>query len=301
MPPKKKQKRVSSPRMKAYLDAGKHQTVLIGPVTRHLQMAPNPRDATVIHPSEMAKAKWCPRSTWHRLVGHPILKEESPHPLTLEAIFAEGTESGRKWQQWTRDMGILWGKWVCLICYEVCFAWSDELPLTKCPGRVPVHLTGDMHIWEYKEVPLVHGKIGGHADGIINPTGTESLVMENKTIGPGTLRLLGVLDAEESYEEASSKFGRITTVLPSHFRQTQIYVRIANDNFSHEHGKISRGIIVYENKADQRIREFVVEYDPRWTDHLWDMALDIEWQISRDREVKCPYGGCPDCRKYEEN
>lgn len=299
---RKKKTRVTSPRMKAYLDAKKHDTVLLGAVDRHLQMLPNDRDATVIHPSEMSKKGWCPRATWHRLMGHPVIKEKAPIPLRLSMIFDTGTESGKKWQQWTRDMGILWGRWVCLVCYENCFAWSDELPVTKCPGRVPVpgRFTSDMHLWEYKEVPLSSGRIGGHADGIVNPTGDESLVMENKTIGPGTLRLLGVLGEDEHDEAASDKFGRITTILPDHFRQTQIYIRLAKQ-YESEVGVIQRGIVVYENKADQQVREFVVEYDPRWTDHLWDMAYDIEWQISKGREVRCPHGGCAQCREYEEH
>jgi len=286
--------------MKAFLDAKKHETVLLGAVDRHLQLLPNDRDATVIHPSEMAKRDWCPRATWHRLLGHPA-KEARPIPLTLSMIFAEGTESGKKWQNWTRDMGILWGRWVCRVCFDSTLAWSNELPVTKCPGRVPMpgRLTSDTHLWKYKEVPFSSGLIGGHGDGVVNPTGDESLLMENKTIGPGTLRMLGVLGEDESDDLSSSKFGRITNVLPDHFRQTQIYIRLAKQ-YESEIGPVNRGVIGYEHKADQQVREFVVGYDPRWTDHLWDMAKDIEWQISKGREVKCPYGGCPQCREYEE-
>jgi hypothetical protein len=292
----KKKKRVTSPRMQAFLDAKKHETVLIGSVDRHLQLLPNDRDATVIHPSEMVKKDWCPRATWHRLAGHKA-KEATPIPLTLSAIFAEGTESGKKWQNWTRDMGILWGRWECRICEESVMEWSSDLTTLPCPNR----MDGYPHLWKYKEVPFRNGLIGGHADGIVNPTGDESLVMENKTIGPGTLRMLGVLAEDEEDELSSTKFGRVTAVLPSHFRQTQIYLRLANSQYHGELGPITRGVIIYEHKADQQIREFVVEYDPRWTDHIWDMAKDIEWQISMGREVKCPYGGCPGCREYEEH
>jgi hypothetical protein len=248
----------------------------------------------VIHPSEMAKPDWCPRATWHRLVGHTP-KEKPPVPLALSMIFEVGTESGKKWQRWTGGMGILWGKWTCKVCDNSVFAWSDELS-GDCPGRVG----SKTHLWRYREVPLSLGKIGGHADGLINPTGNENYIMENKTIGPGTLRMLRVLDEDEHDELAPERFGRITTPLPSHFRQTQIYIRLA-EQYESEVGPIRRGVIVYENKADQKVREFVIEYDPRWTDHLWDTVSDIEWSLLKDREVKCPYGGCSQCREYEEN
>ena len=287
--------KVQSPRMKAYLEAKKHDTVLLGDVDRYLQLLPNHRDATVIHPSEMCKKDWCQRATWHRLVGH-TLPEPPVIPLRLSLIFETGTESGKKWQQWTRDMGILWGRWVCAACRLEKFEWSSDLGDHACLAFKGVR----PHIWEYQEVPLHHGLVGGHADGIVNPTGDEALVMENKTIGPGTLRMLDVLGEDEHDEVGHDKFGRITKILPSHFRQTQIYLHLAQ-SLEEEVGPIKRGVVIYEYKSDQQVREFVIEYDPRWTKDLFETADDIVWAISMGREVKCPYGGCPQCRAYEEH
>lgn len=285
--------KVTSPRLKTYLDAKKHDTVLLGAVDRHIQMLPNDRNPLVIHPSEMCKPDWCPRATWHRLVGHAP-KEAAAIPLRLNLIFETGTESGEKWQRWTGDMGILWGRWVCRLCKEEKFSWANELG-----GVCPALLHPGPHLWKYKEVPLTHGLIGGHADGIVNPTGDESLVMENKTIGPGTLRMLNVAGEEDPDDTLHDKFGKITKILPAHFRQTQIYLRMAQ-SYEPQVGPIKRGVVVYEYKSDQQVREFLIEYDPRWTDHLWEVAEDIEWALSKDREVKCPYGGCSQCRAYEE-
>lgn len=287
--------KVQSPRLKAYLESKKNETVLLGEVDRYLQMHPDWRDPAVIHPSEMSKPDWCPRATWHRLVGHTP-RERSGLPLRVNLIFETGTESGKKWQQWTRDMGVLWGRWVCLICKRAKMAWSSDIGGEGCPARSD----GGNHLWEYKEVPLSHDLIGGHADGVVNPTGDESLVMENKTVGPGTLRLLNVLGDDEADEIGHDKFSRITKILPSHFRQTQIYLRMAQELES-DVGPIKRGLVIYEYKSDQQVREFVIEYDPRWTEHQWETAEDIKWALSRDREVKCPYGGCPNCRSFEEH
>lgn len=286
--------KVQSPRMKAYLEAKKHDTVLLGDVAQHLQLQVDDRDATVIHPSEMCKSDWCPRATWHRLVGHTV-PEPSVVSFRLSLIFDTGTESGKKWQQWTGDMGILWGRWECVLCHEEKYEWSSDLGSTACPALV----SGGHHMWKYMEVPLRHGLIGGHADGVVNPTGDESLIMENKTIGPGTLRLLNVMADDEHDEVGHDKFSRITKILPSHFRQTQCYLRMAQSLVS-EVGPITRAVVVYEYKSDQQVREFVIEYDPRWTEYLWETAEDITWAISMGREVKCPRGGCAQCHAYEE-
>jgi hypothetical protein len=306
---RKKRTKVQSPRLKAYLESSKHDSILLGEVDRYLQLHPDPRDATVVHPSEMSKPDWCPRATWHRLVGHSP-KEPPAINLRSNLIFAEGTESGRKWQQWTREMGILWGKWECQVCGEIKMSWSDELSV-GCPAiakRITTVRSGEPprvkqwprhHVWKYREVPLSQGLIGGHADGIVNPTGDESLVMENKTVGPGTLRMLDVLSEDEPDEEGHEKFSRITKILPSHFRQTQIYLRLAQ-SLEAEIGPIRRGLVIYEYKSDQQVREFPIVYDTRWTDPLWDTVEDIKWAIDKDREVKCPRGGCKNCKPYEE-
>lgn len=288
-----RKKKPTSPRVKAWLDAGKNESILLGPVAQHLQSQPDDRDATVIHPSEMAKSTWCPRATWHRLMKHPIEKEQRPNALRGEVIFAEGHDIHRKWQKWMRDMGILYGVWRCIHCHYSMWEWSDNLVVTMCDNGVT------QHQWEYKEVPLSEPKlrIFGHADGIINPSAEETFIFEAKSIGPGTLRKLDVLEGDEADFIGSDKFRKITRPLGDHFRQAQIYIRLARKNTGIP---IERAVVLYEYKADQQVREFVVTHNNHWTDHMFDTAADIAWAVDNDREVKCPYGGCPDCRIYEE-
>ena len=67
-------------------------------------------------------------------------------------------------------------------------------------------------------------------------------------------------------------------------------------------GPLKDCIIIYENKADQQVREFVVKPDSRTVTPLIDAAKDIMWAVSRHREVSCNIGGkdlCPQCRRYE--
>lgn len=288
-----KPRRIHDDRLKQYLEANKNTSVLLGRVDRHLQLRAEDRDATVIHPSEMASSEWCHKATWLRLIG----KQGKPEVLSIRPglIFAEGTEIGKKWQQWLREMGILWGKWECRICYEERFEWSNNLGSDLCPARV-----NGWHLWKYKEVPLESEpkyRVGGHADGAVNIDG-ETVIIENKSVGPGTLRLLDLLGDHEPDEMSSDRFSRITRPLASHFRQTQIYLRLANENYFDVLGPINRGLVIYEHKADQQVREFVVERSDRWTERLFEAAADITWAVEKGRSVPCQRGGCKKCQAF---
>ena len=283
--------------MRTYLDTMKHESVLLGPVDRHLQLTlSDERDGTVIHPSEMASSTWCPRATWCRLTGQ--VRTRPGVTLRTNLIFATGDDTHEKWQRWTTEMGILWGRWRCAVCEKTVLEWSNALEVSPCQAR----LGFQPHIWRYLEVPLVDpaANVAGHADGIVNPTGDEPLVMEIKSVGPGTIRKLDLLTEDESDDVSSVKFSKISRPDNTHFRQLQIYLRLADcDDIKDKVGPISRGVFVYEHKADQQVREFVIARNDRWTDPLFETVDDINWAIGQGREVRCPYGGCAECRSYE--
>ena len=295
----KRAKRPTNPRLKAHLGAKKHDTLFIGDVSLHLQKKIDDRAAHVIHPSEMAKTNWCPRATWLRIIGRKLKTLPPPHALRSELIFAEGHDIHFKWQQWAKEMGVLWGTWECIHCHVRIKAWSDNLWTTRCGEKYGVM----MHEWKYKEVPLRQGLVAGHSDGIINPSTEESLVLEAKSIGPGTLRKLDLIRDDEPDDVAVTQFAKISRPMKEHFLQTQIYLRLANEDpeVQAETGPLRRAVVLYEHKADQRVREFVVTYRSDWTMDLFDTALDIKWAVDNDREIRCPYGGCSQCESYEEN
>ena len=87
-------------------------------------------------------------------------------------------------------------------------------------------------------------------------------------------------------EEAADKFSRITRPAKSHFIQTQIYLRLLEE---HEGmiGEVRRAVIIYEQKADQQYKEFVVSRLDKWTDDLFETAKDIAWALDNDREIVC--------------
>ena len=280
--------------MRAYLDSMKHESILLGPVDRHLQLQIDERTTdTAIHPSEMASNSWCPRATWHRLVGHTRPAEAVR--LRTNLVFATGDDTHEKWQRWTGEMGILWGLWRCRVCRKEVMDWSNALE-QPCPDR----LGFEAHLWQYLEVPLVDPahNVHGHADGVINPTGDEPFVMEVKSVGPGTIRMLDLLDDDETDDMSATKFSKISRPENNHFRQLQVYLRLV-ESVKEDVGPIERGVFIYEHKADQQVREFIVTRNDRWTDPLFDTAADITWAIDKGRDVKCPFDGCASCRAYE--
>lgn len=288
----------TDPRLKTYLDATKHKTVLLGPVDQYLQLRPRDfRRSDIFHPSEMARSDWCHRADWYRLTGHTAPRESLR--LRPNLIFEEGHNIHTKWQRWFREMGILWGRWECLVCHHSVFAWSNELPVEECPKIVAIPRQG--HHYVYKEVPFDHPtlRIGGHADGIVNPTLNEPLLIEIKSIGPGTLRALDVMADDDSDQDAWQYFAKVNRPLKSHVIQTMIYLRLS-EQYRNDIGRVSRGVIIYESKADQQAREFVVTADPQWTDPIFDAVGDILWAIGRGRDVPCNHGGCARCAAYEK-
>ena len=275
-PVPRKKNPTKSDRLKQFLDAKKVETVVTGDVARFLQTRPNDRDTTLIHPSEMARKDWCIRGTLLRLRGYERPKEV--HNLRTELIFAEGHDIHRKWQKWFADMGILYGSWVCPACEDRILGEVLELPKIGCEGQV-----SGRHLWEYKEVPLRgEPNIGGHADGIIlRPDG--DYIFEAKSVGPGSLRKMGLLSEDESDEDTPDKFSRITHVLGEHYRQTQIYLRLSQRTDR----SVDKGVVVYENKADQQVREFAIEYDESATKDAFDMAADVMWAFNNGRDLTC--------------
>lgn len=63
------------------------------------------RDTAHLHPSEICKRDWCPRSSWYTIKGYPKQDEKLTFQKLL--IFAEGHNIHDKWQTWLSDAGIL--------------------------------------------------------------------------------------------------------------------------------------------------------------------------------------------------
>ena len=63
------------------------------------------RDTDHLHPSEICKKDWCPRSSWYTIKKYP--KTEESFTFQRLNVFEEGHSIHSKWQNWLKDAGVL--------------------------------------------------------------------------------------------------------------------------------------------------------------------------------------------------
>jgi hypothetical protein len=202
------------------------------------------RDTLHLHPSEMSKKDWCPRSSWYKIKGYPMADEA----LSFQRlnIFAEGHAIHDKWQRWLREAGLLGGMWECLTCTNLFDADAPNV-CTSCFGK-------DL---KYREVPIRHDDLHiiGHADGRIKDDKGTALI-EIKSVGLGTVRWENptLYNGYQSKElTVDGVWRNIKKPFASHIRQGTIYMHCTG---------IDTMIYIYEWKPTQDVKEFVIEYQP---------------------------------------
>ncbi|RZU35971.1 hypothetical protein EV284_3454 [Streptomyces sp. BK022] len=292
--------------MAALAETKKNSSVLLGDIHKHLldqHGKPTDRRQDIIHPSEMAKADWCPRQTYYRLAGVSPEKDRS-FSAQLEGVFEEGHMIHAKWQKWLQQMGRLWGKWKCPVCDYWEMGTAGRIACPSCRNRSD--LAGYPVYLEYAEVPLAAEHeflIAGHEDGAVEDL---NALVEIKSIGIGTVRF----DNPELLREYTVKTedGKTVTDLDglwkalrrpfgSHIRQTQIYLRLCKE-MGLPYDKV---IFLYEYKATQAQKEFVVKYNPEIAEPLFETALDIKYALKKGKPPPRPeFAGqdkkvCKDC------
>jgi hypothetical protein len=274
-----------SGQFKKFIDAGKANTRVLGPLERYLIAKPKDksRRTDVLHPSEMVGSDWCHRASYFQLQGRPPAETRS-RGLRLANVFAEGHLIHAKWQGWLHEMGVLYGRWYCIECEE--FFW----------GGADCH---DGPI-EYREVPLFYQplRIYGHADGWLVNLG-DPMMLEIKSIGVGTLRFEAPELLAESNNDFDTAWRNINQPFMKHIQQVQVYMKLAEllnyDNVPQE------AVIIYEAKPNQEVKEFVIPKSDFGISHLFDEAAMIMQCIKDQTPPPCniSMNGCAKCKGYE--
>jgi hypothetical protein len=278
-----------------YVNATKG-TILVGDIQAHMlkeHSKPSTRRQDIIHPSEMAKADWCPRSTYYRIqacrdADDPYLKPDERVGVQLLNIFDEGHLIHDKWQKRLRDMGKLWGNWQCIYCkknYKNCFGPDFCI---KCDSTTLI----------YREVPLRSEQylIAGHADGAIPHL---DALIEIKSVGAGTVRIeapdIYAAHTEGQKIDLQGLWKAIQEPFPAHVRQGQLYLALC----AQMDLPFTKIIFIYEAKFNQGVKEFVVKYDPNYSKPLLQNAFAIVNALDFGGDIpSCPTGTCKDCEKY---
>jgi CRISPR/Cas system-associated exonuclease Cas4 (RecB family) len=280
---------VTKSELQKFLDAKKKPYRLIGDVERHLLQRPvGDRSTTVLHPSEIIKKDWCKRASYFLLKGHTKIAEKPA--LQLQSIFDEGHAIHAKWQRYFQEMGVLYGRFVCVACD---FSLFDIGPV-ECPA------CGKNTI-EYREVTLVDNdlRIAGHTDGWIKGIGDDTLI-EIKSIGPGTIRSESpglMYDANGDFMEAWKNVNR---PFSSHIMQGQVYLELLKRMGT----PVNEIVFLYELKANQSYKEFSVKADYELVRHVFDGAKFVVEAVEAGVAPECnntPGGTCKQCDPYKED
>lgn len=284
-------------------------TMLLGSIQAHMikeAAKPSTRRQDVVHPSEMAKSGWCPRGTYYRIAAcreasDPYLKAPEYIGVQLLNIFDEGHAIHDKWQQRLWSMGLIAGKWKCVLCDTI---WEAVSPL-RCPnvnscrsGIYPEDWEGHRKTLIYREVPLKADQylISGAADGAIP---SKNVLIEIKSVGVGTARIeapeIFKANSEGQRIDLQGLWKDIKEPFPAHIRQGQLYLGICALM-----GKPYDAIVfLYESKFNQGAKEFVVKYDASISQPLFDQANSIKLALDGLAEPpQCPHGTCKDCEVY---
>lgn len=270
---------------------------------------------SVIYPSEMARADWCPRATYYRMSGMP--NPPSTSSFTLENVFAEGNSIHSKWQRWLSGTGNLWGDWKCRRCgaYVKDMLRPDDPSFGSCVGTGWTRLTsileppplahGYPHDWEYREVTLRSSSlpVSGHADGAMS---NHNCLIEIKSVGLGTLRFEAPkLLEEHTYDVGGKKIIDIEGIwknlhrpLPPHVKQGQIYLWMCREMGL----PFDKMVFLYEFKANQQVKEFTVYPSEEILKPMLETSRSIVRCLTEGIIPDCLNGtrGCANCKAYEK-
>ena len=268
--------------LKRFLDAKKSNPRLIGDIERHLlAKKPEDRRTDVLHPSEMAKSDWCLRASYFALSGVPV-KKENPN-LRLQSIFDEGHSIHAKWQNWFSEMGVLHGYWDLGAPNNK--TWATSKDLVGIPDKV------------YKEVPLVYDelRIAGHADGWIKGIGEDCLI-EIKSIGAGTIRIEAPDLIAKADGDLQAAWRSIRRPFSTHVMQGQIYLELMR-RLGHEVNEI---VFLYELKADQDYKEFVIKADFELVESKFLKAKRVCEAVEAGTPLECSNNGSLGCKQCQQ-
>ena len=265
--------------LKAFLDAGRGNTRVLGSVERFLLSKPaSDRSSLVMHPSEMSSDSWCHRAQYFLLKGHAPAKEVLS--LRKHMIFETGHSIHAMWQNIFKDMNKLRGQWKCHTHNKEWFGLSEDHGKPSCYK-------------EYREVPLQYEelKIAGKADGWLVDFGNP-LLLEIKSIGEGSIRWYAPELTGGSFQE---QWERIKAPFKDHIMQAQIYMKLGQlmglENFPEE------ALFIYEAKGIHEVKEFTIPKSDFGVNDIFDAAAQILDAVGRGVAPLCNINGTAGCKK----
>lgn len=155
----------------------------------------------------------------------------------MKRVLGNGNALHNRIRNYLTDLGLLWGKWFCNKCEDYVvnnnsFKEINNNTIYSVPSYCPTCLN-DENI-EYEEVCFANDNLSlfGMIDGFI-VINNELFILEIKSIN-------------------NSGFTKLNSPKQEHIEQINLYCYLTN---------IDKAIILYENKDNQDLKEFLVEKD----------------------------------------
>lgn len=275
-----------------FLDTKSKTNELLGELERHLMAKPaGDRSTTVLHPSEIIKKDFCKRGSYFLMTGHTKIADNPP--LRLQIIFDEGHYIHAKWQRWFQEMGILHGKFKCQVCEHVTWGTSPQ-SCEEC-GAPEYKLT-------YDEVTMIDDDlmIKGHTDGWVKKQSGDEMLIEIKSIGPGTLRAYVPELIKAADGDFMKAWGNVKRPFGEHILQGQMYLELMRRMGN----PVEKIVFLYELKADQSYKEFTVQRDFELVRHIFEKAQSVVDSVNAGVAPECnndSVNGCKQCQPYKED
>jgi hypothetical protein len=234
----------------------------------------------------MAGSDWCYRASYFHLRGH--VPNARNYSFKLLSVFEEGHAIHAKWQNWFKEMDTLYGQWYCTDCKDT--FWG-----------IPSDHKVDPKFLRYNEVPLDYQplRISGHSDGWLKGLG-DPLMLEIKSVGAGTLRYEIPEILKENNNDVEKTWKSIKEPFMKHITQVQIYMKLA-ELLGYEDVP-QEAVLIYESKANQEAKEFVIPKSDFGITQLFDAAKMINEAVDAGVAPACNIGatGCAKCKGYED-
>lgn len=278
--------------LKKFLDAGKSKTPVLTAVDRHLLTRPRDtsRRTDVLHPSEIVSKDWCHRASYFLLQGEsPAPEPSGKQGLKRSLVFAEGHLIHEKWQTWFWDMGALYGTWRCVMCAHV---WWETSP-SACVKCASTKIG-------YAEVPVVSSELNiqGRADGWLTKIASEPLLLEIKSMGPGTFLFEDKAAWEAANKNYETAWKNLSAPFVKHNLQAQVYMHLLQGLPDAP----QTAVFIYESKPNQLVKEFHVPRDASLVEPIMDAAKMISDAVAAQTPPECNIRGswkCWRCEDYE--
>jgi len=220
----------------------------------------NDRDYGHFHPSEWGKCHRKIAYEYYEFKGY-ITTDESSLKISpqLERIFGNGHHMHDRWTGYIESTGALIGKWICIHCssggkHPEIIGKDEKLGATK-PNECKVCKST---IFKYIEVGFFDEETwwGGHVDAVVDISLlADQPILKNNNKDHRWNRYI-IID----YKSMNPfDFKKIEEPTPEHNMQMQVYLYLSD---------LKYGKFIYENKAFQDVKEFLVIRD--------DALLEVE-------------------------